>query len=329
MSPLPESLDWSTAPVAPRHRFARWQEAVSATHLPWDIPSRRRVAPYAATLRAHHGAALRIIECRCDPCAGRRGRHELSRSDDAWFGVLHVIEGRERVRQAGREIDLGPGDLLLWDSTRPIDFAIGQALRKVTLLLPQRQVVAIVPDAHDRVGQPVSGVHGPGAVFASHVRMLATEYSGVPAAQRATLEAATFDLLSVAWSSVRPAAGEDPLEHLKAAILSQLGDPDLSPARVAAQQGLSLRQLHRIFEAAETTVSRWIWQQRLERCRADLRTHPHLPILAIAFRWGFSDAAHFSRAFRQRFGVSARDWRRGPSVPAEVLDPGPGRRYDQ
>ena len=36
---------------------------------------------------------------------------------------------------------------------------------------------------------------------------------------------------------------------------------------------------------------------------------PVLPWQLIAFGWGFNDAAHFSRAFRERFRRSPREWR--------------------
>jgi AraC-like DNA-binding protein len=54
-----------------------------------------------------------------------------------------------------------------------------------------------------------------------------------------------------------------------------------------------------------------IWAQRLEACRRELGDpqQGHRSISDIAFGWGFNDAAHFSRAFRERFGLSPREWR--------------------
>jgi len=49
----------------------------------------------------------------------------------------------------------------------------------------------------------------------------------------------------------------------------------------------------------------------LERCRADLGDAALAgePVATIGFRWGFTDAAHFSRAFREQFGVAPRAYR--------------------
>jgi hypothetical protein len=61
------------------------------------------------------------------------------------------------IRQGGREAWLEAGDFTLWDSTRSIDFAIGDTLHKLTLLVPQRLLDRVLPNAQDRVALVVSG----------------------------------------------------------------------------------------------------------------------------------------------------------------------------
>ncbi|MEV4179337.1 helix-turn-helix domain-containing protein [Nonomuraea sp. NPDC049709] len=60
------------------------------------------------------------------------------------------------------------------------------------------------------------------------------------------------------------------------------------------------------------TVSAWVRRRRLERCRQDLRdpAQQDRPVAAIGARWGFLSAAHFSRAFRDAYGVSPGESRR-------------------
>jgi AraC family transcriptional activator of tynA and feaB len=63
---------------------------------------------------------------------------------------------------------------------------------------------------------------------------------------------------------------------------------------------------------ADEPLMKLVWSQRLERCARDLQA----PVLAsrtigeIAYSWGFSDVAPFSRAFKQRYAATPRDWRR-------------------
>jgi AraC-like DNA-binding protein len=92
-----------------------------------------------------------------------------------------------------------------------------------------------------------------------------------------------------------------------------LGDPDLSPGMVAAAHHISTRTLHKLFEAEEHTIAASIRRSRLERCRQDLLDPGLLncPVGAVGARWGFRDAAGFSRAFRglrraaERFGPTS------------------------
>ncbi|AQZ63926.1 hypothetical protein BKM31_22880 [[Actinomadura] parvosata subsp. kistnae] len=95
-------------------------------------------------------------------------------------------------------------------------------------------------------------------------------------------------------------------------IHRRLGDPRLSPRSIAAAHRISVSHLHELFAGHDMTISAWIPHLRLERCRLDLagpRLRPY-PVRAIAARWDFSDAAHFSRVFRAAYGALPGRYRR-------------------
>jgi AraC-like DNA-binding protein len=96
--------------------------------------------------------------------------------------------------------------------------------------------------------------------------------------------------------------------RIRAFIDRHLGDPGLSPSTLAVAHHISVRQLHRVFQAEEASASATVRQHRLERCRRDLATGLD-PVHEIAARWGFQDAAHFSRVFRATYGHSPVDYR--------------------
>jgi AraC-like DNA-binding protein len=78
---------------------------------------------------------------------------------------------------------------------------------------------------------------------------------------------------------------------------------------------LSPSSIHRAFAADGETVMGWVWQQRLTRIRESLLSGKHHGTLTDLFvTWGFSDPAHFSRAFRQRFGHAPSDLLRPTAV---------------
>ena len=94
----------------------------------------------------------------------------------------------------------------------------------------------------------------------------------------------------------------------------RLADPLLSVATLAAELQLSAGHVHRLFQSEPAPLAHYIWNRRLDACQRDLRDPACAghSIAAIAYSRGFNDAAHFSRSFRRRFGVSPREYRCAP-----------------
>lgn len=91
------------------------------------------------------------------------------------------------------------------------------------------------------------------------------------------------------------------LEKMEAAIEEPL--PRAALARIA---GISVRQLERLFRAyLGRTIGAHYLALRLDRARA-LLTQTALSVLEVSLACGFASAAHFSRAFRARFGHPPR-----------------------
>jgi len=110
------------------------------------------------------------------------------------------------------------------------------------------------------------------------------------------------------------------LHRICQTIETSLGDATLSPRRIADEHGVSLRYLQKLFALSGQTFSGYVRGRRLERCRNDLSSplYTHLSITEICYRWGFNASAHFSRAFREQFNQSPRDYRREQSGQARL-----------
>lgn len=105
------------------------------------------------------------------------------------------------------------------------------------------------------------------------------------------------------------AASEQVRQQTDAIIYEQATDPDLTPASIAAQLSISLRQLYRAFNGQESPAAR-IRRRRLERAAEILATEGgpgHVERVAV--ECGFASAEYFSRAFRREFGLSPRAYR--------------------
>jgi AraC-like DNA-binding protein len=94
--------------------------------------------------------------------------------------------------------------------------------------------------------------------------------------------------------------------------------PGVTVAALAAQLHTSVSTLHRAFAGEPASIAEWIRARRLDAVGTDLCDPAlrHRSISDLAFAWGFSDASHFSRAFRARFGATALQVRAGACTDA-------------
>lgn len=89
-------------------------------------------------------------------------------------------------------------------------------------------------------------------------------------------------------------------------------DADLTPGRIARAHHVSLRQLYSAWSRNDVSLAAYVLRQRLELARRALvlgNARPTPTIAAVARRCGFVDAAHFSRRFREAYGMAPREWR--------------------
>jgi AraC-like DNA-binding protein len=161
----------------------------------------------------------------------------------------------------------------------------------------------------------VAGASGLGAAVSIFLRTVAERTPELTARDERTVTPALLDLLAGALL-----AGEDPdpssvarmhVERATACARRRLGDPALTPEALAADAGLSPRHLRRVFAAVGTTPARFLLDERLEASARGLAdpARAHLSISEVWLDHGFTGAAQFSRAFRQRFGLSPREYR--------------------
>ena len=103
--------------------------------------------------------------------------------------------------------------------------------------------------------------------------------------------------------------------HLRRAqqiVLRNLANPDLAPGLVADACKISKRYLHEVFADQNCTVAQFIREQRLIAARALLQMPNPGPMSDVAYRFGFSDQAQFSRLFKAMFGQTPSGYRAMP-----------------
>jgi AraC-like DNA-binding protein len=167
-------------------------------------------------------------------------------------------------------------------------------------------------------GRPaVMAMSGAARLCLDLARLCLAQRDGHSDAVGAALGDALTDLVKLALIEQSSATRSETIrETVRARILGHvnrnLADPELTIERIADHMHCTKRYLHKVFSENGETLSQYIWSRRLELCRARL-VLPELgarSITEIAFACGFSNAAHFSRSFKARFGQSPRAFRR-------------------
>lgn len=323
--------------VPPRDRLDYLRHAVADTFVPFDLRIDAGDELHAQILTGQVGD-IQVSRVSAPPLAAFRTAKLVRVSDPAAFKLEVPERGHTIFAQGDREASLTPGGFTLLDLSRPCSLADrGDQHGLVAIKFPH----TALPLPHDEVFRltavPMPGDDGLGGAIASLARYMVRHLDDDPT-NRARLAASLLDLLAVALaerlersSTLAPATYRRALLTRVWAFIDQhLADPRLSPSMIAAAHHISLRTLYNLFETQPTSVSGWIRQRRLERCRRDL-VDPALadrPVGAIAARWGLLDAAHFSRLFSAAYGVSPTDYRRthGITGPGTSHPTAPSRR---
>jgi AraC-like DNA-binding protein len=94
-------------------------------------------------------------------------------------------------------------------------------------------------------------------------------------------------------------------------IARDSGDPKLSAITTAAALGVTPRYVHLLLRETGRSFSNHVLLRRLEMAAALLRdvSRQDRRVTDVALEAGFTDLSHFSRAFRQRYGVTPSEMR--------------------
>ncbi len=225
--------------------------------------------------------------------------------------LLHLyLSGGFNGTITGQQTTIGPGKVAVIDLAREVRTQ-AFASSTISFIVP-RKLLANAPlnSLTPRLDQRRNDL------LAAHIRSLQERSTQLTEADvEATVSAsATFltRLLSEG-SSVRPREEEadDDLSALaEAAIRDNLALAELSPDWLAQKLGISRASLYRIF-ANDGGIMQYVQERRLLAVQAALSDPLETRRLSrIAADLGFNSTAHFSRAFRARFGVTASDYRK-------------------
>ncbi|QTH23349.1 helix-turn-helix domain-containing protein [Rhizorhabdus wittichii] len=306
----------STDTVRAKERLPYWCDMVCDTFVELDCESQESDS-FSGELRNIAFGAIQISMVESVAQRVRRTRSRIAGSTRDHFLLSLQLRGTGAICQDSRVAKLSPGDFALYDSIRPYELRFDDSFSQVVLRLPRETVTGRLIDSHMLTARRIDGQRGVGLLASSFIRQLHEQRADIDDLSLGRLQANAVDLMATALAEqtggqARTNEGQAIIRQRVCAFIDRnLGDHRLTCEGIAAAHGISQRYLRKIFESSSTTVSDWIWSRRLEQAKADLSDPllAHVSVTAIGFDVGFKDAAHFSRAFRSRFGMSPREWR--------------------
>lgn len=296
--------------------FSAFRTAVSESFVPLQVTS-DHPDPFRGLIRAANVDEVHVSEVRATDHVVERTPELIARGDRSSFKLSLMLAGRGLLIQDNREAVLQPGDLAVYDTNRPYSLVFDEEFRTMVVMFPKH----LIDLPSDVVGQltavRMSGTEGLGALVVPYLTQLAGHLEQLQGSAGVRLTHSALDLVTTLFARELDLdrEGGDPhqalMQRIRAYIDEHLASTELGPASIAAAHFISTRHLHGLFQSQGTTVSTWIRTRRLERCRRDLMNplYADRPVAAIAARWGFVDAAHFSRAFKTAYGQAPSELR--------------------
>jgi AraC-like DNA-binding protein len=293
-----------------------WRNAVSTSF----VPLRAEAAPgtFRGRIQTAENGGVHFSAIEADPHRALRTATLARGTDGPFFKVSLQLTGSQLLTQDDHRVVLRPGDLAIYDSTRPYSLESSAPFSSLVLMFPHENLQVPASDIATVVGTNLACDDGVGPLVCRMLGQIASDLDALMTPGGGRLTHSVLDMVATALTErLAVQLGHTDHEHrtlalrVRAFIEAHLAEPTLGPEPIAAAHYVSTRHLQKVFKAEGHTVTGWIRGRRLQRCREELvdPLHAGRSVSAVGARWGFPDAAHFSRVFKAAFGMTPSEWR--------------------
>ena len=307
---------FSTDTVRPADRIAYWCDLVCDTFVALECRSTLR-GRFRGSVASHDAGGLNLTQVNSDAQTVVRTSKLIARSSDDVMLISLAVQGDGCVVQDGREARLTPGDLALYDTTRPYELHFGAPFTQWVLKVPRDALRLRFDTPAAFTAACVSGATPLGRLTQEFLTGFIALPTTTPHPMLERLAEQALDLVAMALAEQAPTRVSEGAyrsalaTRMRSFIEQNLHRADLDGTMIAGAFGMSPRSVRNVFAAQGTTPGGYILMRRLKRARILLvepAQHRRL-IGEIAYAAGFSDLSYFSRSFRAAFGQSPREAR--------------------
>jgi AraC-like DNA-binding protein len=310
-------LSYSTAQQPAAGKVAYWNDVISDVFTPLETKP-RYADSFEAEVNCVRLGPLWLANVVSLPAKVQRLPIHIARAGEGKFFLHLQMRGSLHISQEGKDAFLNEGDLVLSDSSLPYTLEYEEACSTVVLIASGNDLKRHLPNPEQVVGVKLAGNQG--LAHTTSV-MLGSVWNGAKqdfdAELGTRIAGSILDVFATAWLATpginvsESANSGSKRLMIRRYLEAHLRDPELSATAVAAAFGISVRYLHMLFPSEGETVCSYVLRRRLEQCAKQLADPlwNKSSITDIAFAWGFNNATHFGRVFRNHFNVSPREYR--------------------
>lgn len=299
-------------------RFEYWLDMICRTYVHLDCASPEEL-PFFGDIEFSAVGPLRFTRLSSNAKRVWRTPACIRKEAEDYYLVQLQRAGHGFVRQGGRQAALAAGDFAVYDCTRPYELHFDSDYHDVTVLrLPRTCLETSVSGMAQLTATTVTRQSAAASLL---MAMLEALHVDLDKLHPSSADSVSEGLVSIIAAGLRglPEANlckasnlqTYHLGRIKAYLREHLRDSGMTVGSIAQALSISPAHLYRLFQNEPLSLGKLMWQWRLEGCQRDLADprQAERSVSDIAYSWGFSDVAHFSRVFRERAGMSPRDWR--------------------
>lgn len=308
---------FSTA-AFPADKARKWREVMHQVDWPVDFQPQDD-SVFEADLKVAELGPLSLRRNSIPPVFAQRREEHVSEFAEQHFLLALHTHGRLILSHYGQQTDLRDGDIVLTDATAPATLEFAEATCSLALRVPASVLRSYIYAPEQWCGLPLRGHEGFTPVLKEMLVSVWRQMKvGMPEAFESTMARHLLDAMATSYAIGHSAeVGASSLAGMRLSVAKRyierhLRDPDLNPEAVAEACHVSSRYLRRLFAAEGESISGFIQRRRLEEAARQLGNElwNSLSVTDVAYGVGFGSSAHFARAFRKHFGLTASEYRR-------------------
>lgn len=311
---------FSTQDKQPQHRADAWNTVIAESYFPLDLSFQARQHFNGRLERATlgHVGFSRLIS---EPVRYERHNAHVSDAPEEEYLVTLPHSAPVEFRQMGKDVRCEPGGFIIERGDAPYRFMYEKPNDLFVLKVSRQALSERVRNPDRFCAQVIDATSGSAALFATMVAHVHAQLPELGKSAGKVVGRQMLELLGLALEDAGGASDDGSsavrvahLTRVERFIRANLKHPDLSPGFIATGCGISTRYLHDLFRDVNGTVSQHIRDQRLTAARDRLEASGTVRIADVAYRFGFSDQAQFSRLFKARFDITPSEFQRAAAV---------------